>query len=238
VECRFTACRTSITSTPTLRARLGLVTPGQLGSFCKRLTSKATRGAPGSGSRLASSEGGRFGAVTSLPGDQDLRAESSRRASGAIRLHMTSPVGWQIAGDAAVPPAAPRPRRHRGVGVAPSSSLVRLTSDPPHSRRPGRRARGGPQQRQPGSTGPGSSISDFLAAVPAGATSIRERRPAIAMVFHHFWPATVSWPPPSRCRRYWLSRRYRVGHAPDTPPTTRAESRRYFSNRCRASGSG
>ena len=34
---------------------------------------------------------------------------------------------------------------------------------------------------------------DFLAAVPRGdfGTSIRERRPAMAMVFHHFWPATV-----------------------------------------------
>jgi peptide/nickel transport system permease protein len=34
---------------------------------------------------------------------------------------------------------------------------------------------------------------DFLAAVPRGdfGTSIRERRPAMAMVFQHFWPATV-----------------------------------------------
>ena len=34
---------------------------------------------------------------------------------------------------------------------------------------------------------------DFLAAVPRGdfGTSIRERRPALGMVFQHFWPATV-----------------------------------------------
>jgi peptide/nickel transport system permease protein len=34
---------------------------------------------------------------------------------------------------------------------------------------------------------------DFLAAVPRGdfGTSIRERRPAMLMVFQHFWPATV-----------------------------------------------
>jgi peptide/nickel transport system permease protein len=34
---------------------------------------------------------------------------------------------------------------------------------------------------------------DFLAAVPRGdfGTSIRERRPAMVMVFQHFWPATV-----------------------------------------------
>jgi len=34
---------------------------------------------------------------------------------------------------------------------------------------------------------------DFLAAVPRGdfGTSIRERRPAMGMVFQHFWPATV-----------------------------------------------
>ena len=34
---------------------------------------------------------------------------------------------------------------------------------------------------------------DFLAAVPRGdfGTSIRERRPAMIMVFQHFWPATV-----------------------------------------------
>ena len=34
---------------------------------------------------------------------------------------------------------------------------------------------------------------DFLAAVPRGdfGTSIRERRPAMHMVFQHFWPATV-----------------------------------------------
>ena len=101
---------------------------------------------------------------------------------------------------------------------------------------------------------------DFLAAVPRGdfGTSIRERRPAMLMVFQHFWPATVELAAAAIVLSTALAiplgivsvrptrgRDHEVGNVPGStslvlalPPITRAASRRSFSSPCRASGSG
>ena len=124
-------------------------------------------------------------------------------------------------GDAAVPPAAPRPRRHRGVGRRDRRVLPR----PPDRRsrrvprRPGRHARGGGRGAAAARARPAWIVQylDFLAAVPRGdfGTSIRERRPAMVMVFQHFWPATVELAAAAIALSTVLRHpaRHRLGHA-------------------------